>query len=187
MTVVTAEQAAPSAEALALRAQNGQREAFEQLVERYEARIFHYLCSLVGNRHDAEDLTQETFVKAYLGLRHYDSDFGFTTWLFTIAKRAAATFYRRARPDLNRDERSDVDLDDPALLLDRKDQSRSLWNIARTLKPNQFEALWLRYGEGLSVAEVAQIMQMTGIHVKVLLHRARRQLAKTLEPGDWNR
>jgi RNA polymerase sigma factor (sigma-70 family) len=64
--------------------------------------------------------------------------------------------------------------------MERKDENASLWKLARTLKPKQYEALWLRYGEGFSVTEVAQVMKTNQIHVKVLLHRARTALAGVL-------
>ncbi len=187
MTVVSPEPAALSSEELAVQARKGCPDAFESLVERHEQRVFHYLCQLVGNRNDAEDLTQLTFIKAYRGLSHYDPDFGFATWLFTIAKRTAATFHRRPRPDLLALRETNVDENDPAVMLDRKDRDHALWDIARTLKPNQYEALWLRYGEGFSVGEIAGIMRITPIHVKVLLFRARRQLGKNLEQSNWAR
>ena len=71
--------------------------------------------------------------------------------------------------------------EDPSVLLERKDEESSIWKLARTLKPNQYTALWLRYGEGFSTAETARIMKTNQIHVKVLLHRARGHLAKSLK------
>ena len=57
----------------------------------------------------------------------------------------------------------------------------SIWKVAKKLKPNQYEALWLRYGEGFSISETAEIMNTNQIHVKVLLHRGRKQLAEHLK------
>ncbi len=75
---------------------------------------------------------------------------------------------------------SEADFNDPSVLLEQKDETNSIWKMARTLAQDQYESLWLRYGEGFSVAETARIMRTNQIRVRVLLHRARKTLAKTL-------
>ena len=72
-----------SPEELAQRCQGGCRDSFELLVAHFEKRVHHFLWQLVRNNHDAEDLTQETFVAAYKGLHRYQSRYAFATWLFT--------------------------------------------------------------------------------------------------------
>jgi RNA polymerase sigma-70 factor, ECF subfamily len=169
-------------EQLAQRAREGCRDAFELLVARHEHQIFNYLHQLTRNRHDAEDLVQETFIKAYRAIHRYDASFAFVTWLFTIAKRTAYSHFRSAErtEEYPPDNHNPVDRTNPAMLLEEKDESDSLWELARRLKQNQYETLWLRYGEGFSIAEIARIMKTNQIHVKVLLHRARATLAKWL-------
>ncbi|MBI2950097.1 MAG: RNA polymerase sigma factor [Verrucomicrobia bacterium] len=178
--VTLADQKDPSPEQLAEQCQAGCRSAFEKLVGQFEGRIFNFLLRLTGNRHDAEDLTQDTFVKAYRNIHRYQPAYAFAAWLFTIAKRTAFSHFRASRPA--EEIRSDLqaDFQDPRTVLEQQDESRSLWDLARRLKPKQHEALWLRYGEGFSIAEVAQIMKTNQIHVKVLLHRARTSLAAFL-------
>jgi RNA polymerase sigma-70 factor (ECF subfamily) len=167
-------------ERLAERAQAGCFDSFEQLVARHESQIFNFLRQFTGNHHDAEDLTQETFVKAYRNLHRYNPSFSFATWLFTIARRTAASHFRSAHrfEELPADEESKEE--SPATALESKDERNSIWRLVRTLKPNQAEALWLRYAEGFSVAETAQIMRTNQIHIKVLLHRGRSHLSKIL-------
>jgi len=75
---------------------------------------------------------------------------------------------------------SEADLDDPSVLLEQKDEKLSLWDLARKLGQDQYETLWLRYGEGFSIAETAKILNTNQIRVRVLLHRARKNLAKRL-------
>lgn len=179
-----AEPAALSPERLAAESQAGNLEAFESLVEQHQDRVFNFLFRMVGNSHDAEDLAQETFLRVYQGLGRYNPSLSFATWLFTIARRVGASHFRRAARSFHPEPADPADCNDPAEVLARKDEQRSLWRLARNLKPNQFQALWLRYAEGFSVAEVARIMRLTCVHVKVLLHRARAQLAKQLEPSD---
>src|SRR5947207_13667977 len=90
------EETEPSPEELARRCQAGCLESFEQLVRRYENQIFNFLRQFTHNQHDAEDLTQETFVKAYRGLHRYKSSLAFAPWLFVIARRTAASHFRSA-------------------------------------------------------------------------------------------
>jgi RNA polymerase sigma-70 factor (ECF subfamily) len=169
-----------SPERLVEQCQAGSLEAFESLVEHYEKRIFNFLCQMTNNPHDAEDLAQETFLKAYQSIHRFNSAHGFSTWLFTIAKRTAYNHFRAARRPQEMPREAEADFDDPSVLLEQKDEKTSLWKIAETLQRDQYEALWLRYGEGFSIAEAAKIMRTNQIRVRVLLHRARKTLAKTL-------
>ena len=174
------EPAEPSAEQLAGLCQAGRLESFEQLVRRFEAHVFNFLHQFTRNRHDAEDLTQETFVKAYRNLHQYKPSLAFAPWLFTIARRTAASHFRSAQLFEELPEEGEIVEENPAGLLVSKDEQRALWRLARSLKPKQREALWLCYGEGFSVAEIARIMRTNSIHVKVLLHRGRAGLSKRL-------
>jgi RNA polymerase sigma-70 factor (ECF subfamily) len=173
----------PSTEELAAGSRNGCRASFEALVERFEKRIFHYLLQMTRNQHDAEDLTQVTFMKAYQNIHAYQSNHAFNAWLFTIAKRTALNHFRDSRPveELNPD--LEAKTEDPSLAFERKDARSAVWQLARALKPDQYEALWLRYGEGFSITETAQIMKTNSLRVRVLLHRARGALGKKMSRG----
>src|SRR5258707_10713787 len=107
----------PSLELLIEQSKAGSREAFGGLVERYEKRVFHFLCRMAGNPHDAEDLTQDTFLKVYQNLHRFNSAQGFSTWLFTIAKRTAFNHFRGAKRFQELSGPEEVDLEDPAILL----------------------------------------------------------------------
>jgi len=170
----------PSSKQLAEKAQNGCRESFEALVERHGQRIFNFLWQLTRNWHDAEDLTQETFLKALRNIHRYNPACSFASWLFVIAKRTGLSHFRSTRPTEELPEESEADALDPFTVLQEKEEKNSLWRLARRLKPNQHEVLWLRYGEGFSIAETARIMNTNQIRVKVLLHRARKALARLL-------
>ena len=174
----------PTSEQLAERTQNGCRASFETLVERHGTRIFNFLWHLTRNRHDAEDLTQETFLKAFRNLHQYNPACSFAGWLFVIAKRTGFNHFRSARFTEELPEDSEADAPDPLAVLQEKEEKDSLWRLARRLKPDQHEALWLRYGEGFSIAETARIMNTTRIRVRVLLHRARKALGRLLPPPD---
>jgi RNA polymerase sigma-70 factor (ECF subfamily) len=174
---------AGSIDELVRRSRGGSTEAFGELVELYQDRIFNYLCGLCGNPHDAEDVAQETFVKAFRAMRRFDSSGSFTSWLFVIARRTALNHFRAHRRFSAEPVPEEVDGRDPARLLEQAEAQQSVWAIARRLKPDQYEALWLRYGEGFSIAEAARIMKTNQIRVRVLVHRARAQLGKLLDRG----
>ncbi len=169
-------------EELARSAQSGATASFEELVWRYEGRLFRFLKQSCRNEADAADLTQEAFVAAYANLARYDSERSFATWLFTIARRKLIDHFRAKRPADEASLPEMVDEDDPAVLLERRDEQQALWNVARSvLTPVQFEALWLKYVEEMSVAQIARVLGRLQPHVKVILFRARAALAAELE------
>ena len=115
----------------------------------------------------------------------------FGPWLFTIARRKFIDHYRatlhRATLRAAADE-SVPDLpdhDDPSELLARQEDRHRLWELARRcLREAQFQALWLRYAEDMSVAGVARVLGKTQTHVKVLLFRARETLGRELKAAQ---
>lgn len=172
------------AEAVIRAAQEGSLEAFEQIVELFEARILAYLRQFTRNAHDAEDLAQETFLKAYRSLAQFDPSRPMAAWIFTIARRTAISHFRSNRTVAFESPESLADHTDhhnPAHELEAKDDGAALWVLAERLKPRQREALWLHYAEDLPVADCARVMGLTQIHVKVLLHRGRQALASLLQ------
>lgn len=175
----TVEPEVESAEQLALRCQAGCTNSFETLVDMFQVRIFNYLLQLLGNSHDAEDVAQETFVKAFRSIRRYDSRYRFSTWLFTIAKNTALSSRRGIRKTESIDALTDtLPIPDARSSVD----AEWVWRAARSLKPRYFEALWLRYAEGFTIEEISGIMHLNHVSLKVILHRARNALAKRLQP-----
>lgn len=172
-----------SAETLVARARSGDVSAFEELVRRFEDRIYGYLFQFTRNAHDAEDLAQVTFVKAFRNLKNFGNARAFAPWLFVIAKRTALNHLRDARPTRELEEHDRIDPDNPATQLESKDHQESVWTVARRVSPQQYEALWLRYGEGFSIKEVAKIMKTNQARVRILLFRGRNRLAKLLRPA----
>ena len=166
-----------SLEQLAAKARAGCSLSFERVVEQTKDRLFTYLMQLVGNEHDAEDIAQESFIKAYRHLHQFDGRARFTTWLYTIAKNTAFTHLRRRKFHQPIEELEDVLAAESRPFADPAD---SIWNTARQLKPKFYETLWLFYAEGFSLKETAAIMNTNAITVRVNLHRARAALEKKL-------
>ncbi len=185
---MSAESQPISDEELARQCQAGSLLAFEELVYRYEHRVFRFIANSCRSNADARELTQDTFVRAFQGLAQFDSRKDFAPWLFTIARRKCVDLYRARRPIADEPVPELSDPDDPAELLARQEDRQNLWQLARRRLPQpQFQALWLKYAEAMSVAEVAQILRKTRTHVKVLLFRARQTLGRELRVGQASR
>jgi RNA polymerase sigma-70 factor, ECF subfamily len=173
--------AAETAEQLAALCRDGSLEPFEHLVTAFEKRIYNFLWQYTGNAHDAQDLTQETFVRAWRYIHRFDPNRDFATWLFVIARRVAANHFRARKVHNELSEEIEATGENPSSATEAHDHSQNIWRLARKLKPRQYEALWLRYAEEFSVAQTARVMGLTTIHVKVILHRARNELALHLK------
>jgi RNA polymerase sigma-70 factor (ECF subfamily) len=172
-----------SSEELARRAKQGCRASFTELVHRYAPRLRMFLCRKGRDRHDAEDLVQDTFIKAFQNIGQYDSSWRFSTWLFTIATRLAVSHQRRRRPR-HEGVQVRVHTHGAAELAQEREQQRNLWAMAAELPGGQNQALWLKYGEDLSIREIARAMGKSQVCVKVLLYRARTNLARRLQETD---
>lgn len=159
---------------LAKQAREGSSAAFGTLVYRYHGRVFAFLLTLTRHRQDAEDLTQETFVRAWKKLHRYDPSQPLLPWLFTLARRQSIAALRRSRP-------LPIDLPQPESPSEN-DTALWLWELAkRELAPDAYSALWLHYREDLPVRNVAKILGKREGAVKVLLHRARKALAEAMK------
>jgi RNA polymerase sigma-70 factor (ECF subfamily) len=171
-------------EELAREARAGSRRSFEELALRYKRRLFVYFRPRLGSDQDAEDLVQETFLKLYRNIRNYDPAHRFSTWLYTSASRLAISSYRkkgtaagRLGPEVAEDSA------DFAVHTAGETRSRGLWDAAGTLGGNQYRVLWLRYGEDLTIEEIAASIGKSRLAVRLLLHRARTNLMKLVGPA----
>lgn len=171
-----------TAEALAVRAGRGDatgRECFGVLIERYQGRLFNFLLRRVRSRQDAEDLTQEAFVRAWERAGTYNPRWRFSTWLFTIATRLAITNHRRSRRLGVVTLAEPVEATNHAAATDRP--GSGVWGLASAcLSDDQHTAVWLRYAEDLSIEEIAVVMGKSQVAVRVCLFRARKALAERL-------
>lgn len=153
--------------------------SYGELVERYEGRIVSFLARRCGSRHEAEDLAQESFVRAWQRIGTYDPSRRFSVWLFTVAARVAASEWRKAKGSREwKSGKWKVESRNEEPCHERSD----VWLIAeRVLDPETVSALWLRYAAGLEPGEIGLVLGRTGVGVRVMLHRARKKLANHLE------
>ena len=162
---------------LAREARAGSLASFDQLVGRHHERVFGFLLALTRHRHDAEDLTQETFLRAWKKIDRFDPDRPLSPWLLTIARRLSISMLRRKKPiPMDHAELPVIIVQPPA------SPSTALWAHAeRHLTRNAYSAVWLHYHEDLPLVEVGKILGKSEGAVKVILHRARKTLAEQLK------
>lgn len=154
---------------LARLARDGSPAAFGELVHRHHERVFAFLLALTRQRQDAEDLTQETFLRAWRKIQRYDPSLPMLPWLLTMARRLSIAALRRKRP---LPEPPAAETAAPA------NHGQRLWELAKSqLAPSAYSALWLHYREELPLKQVAKILGKREGAVKVILHRARKTLA----------
>ncbi len=161
-------------------AKHGGTECFERLVQRYYENIFRYVVNRVGDRQEAEDITQNTFFNVFKGLESFNSKYSFKTWLFSIAHNCMVSYLRRKKPTEQLYENACA-RPSHEKQMDDADQLQMVWEAARKLPPDQFTALWLRYNEAMDNRSIAYAMGKSSVNVRVLLHRARNSLADILK------
>src|SRR5277367_1160041 len=159
-------------ENLARQSQAGDLAAFEELVCRYENRIYAFIFQTCRRHTDAREATQDTFVKAFQALNRFDPARPFASWLFSIARRKAIDVLRAPVPSDAGETPEAIHEEDPSELLARREEADGLWNgLRQRLTRDQFQALWLRYAEDMDVARIAMVLGKSKTHVKVLLFR----------------
>ncbi len=178
----------PSDQQLAREAQQGSVAGFEELVRRYQVPLLHFLRNRTGNTADAEDLAQDTLVRAYENLHRYRPTYRFSTWLFTIAHRISLIQRRKRCPAAGPDGMGALPAGGagPEAAAIEKEQRGRLWDLAAaSLSQPQMTALWLYYVEEMPVAEIAKVLERSRVATKTMLFRARRKLKSVL--GEMQR
>jgi RNA polymerase sigma-70 factor (ECF subfamily) len=170
----------------------GRRDAFAALVRRYQRPIFGVVYRLTGDRAVAQELAQETFLRAYQSLFSFDLARPFAPWLYRIATNLGLNWLKRKRvPTVSLDQESpaprvqvpDATPGPEAQLLQAEFRAR-LWQELAALPPEFRAVIELRHGEQLSYQEIAERLNVPLSSVKVRLFRARQRLRKRLENED---
>jgi RNA polymerase sigma-70 factor (ECF subfamily) len=181
---------------LVTRALEGDESAFWELLERFRRPVFSLVYRMIGDREQAEDLAQESFVKAFNNLDSYNPNYRFSSWLFKIANNHAIDHLRRARlatvsihgsPHAANAEREE----ETRIVLESHDESPEQEMLAlelgseieeaiAQLRPDYRTAVILRHIENRPYEEIAEIMEVPIGTVKTFLHRARAELREAL-------
>lgn len=179
---------------LVLRAQDGEVEAFEVLVDRHQGRLFRVAFMVLNDRQDSEDVVQETLVLAWKRLHLLDDPDAFRAWLAKICTRRATDVVRR-RARRATDAAASEDLEgatagiggasspagDPARIAEVNAQMRTLAQTLETLDPDMRACWVLREIDGMSYQEIATALQLTEPTVRGRIARARTQIIRQME------
>ena len=179
--------------ALVAEAKAGSAQAFEDLVNRYERKIYRLALRLTGNPQDAEDVLQETFLKAFEHLQGFREDSRFYTWLVRIAVNEGLMKLRKRRSDKSEPMEDAVDDEgqvmprefrdwrpNPEQLMSQEEMEALLMNAANILPPGLRAVFFLRDVEELSTEEAAAALNLSTGAVKARLFRARMRLREEL-------
>ncbi|MCQ2011307.1 RNA polymerase sigma factor SigW [Sporolactobacillus sp. STSJ-5] len=170
----------------------GDQQAFAELVERYKNSVFAICLRMVGNAQEAEDLSQEAFIRAYNHIDQYDHERKFSTWLFRIATNLSIDFLRRRKNVVSLDAvvPSTEGLSLNAMLPDegeqpedrivRKETEEMVQGEIKKLPEKYRSAVVLKYIEDLSLKEISEIMEIPVGTVKTRIHRGREMLRKNM-------
>ena len=165
----------------------GDEKAFELLVSRHQRSVYNLACRFLNDDADAEDITQETFVRIFRAAGTYSPEAKFTTWLYTIVKNLCFNVLRKRRsvqivsveeemlPEIPAETR------DPAEIIDGKRLRSKVLAAVHALPDNMRIAILLHKFQGLEYHEIAEILDCTVNAVKLRVHRAKAILAVSLK------
>lgn len=196
MADARAEYAALSDQEVVARAREGREPAYRELIRRYERPVFSLIFRMVRDRELAEDLTQETFVKALNAVESYRPEFKFSSWIFKIANNAAIDHLRRRElqtlslegaPNAVTPEAIEATalqlrdrLESPLEELEARELGGQIEAAIARLRPEYRSCILLRHVEGRAYEEIAEILDLPLGTVKTYIHRARNELRASL-------
>lgn len=172
--------------------QQGQENAFRQLVETYQHMVFRTALDIIQQEQEAEDVAQEVFIQAYRSIGEFRGDSKLSTWLYRITIRKALNWQRKKKAAkrfslkhlLGIDEKTENEAKDfqhPGVLSENKEDASLLFRSLKELPENQQAAFVLLKVEGLSYEEVSAIMELSVKALESLMHRAKENLRKKLK------
>ncbi|KRG14803.1 RNA polymerase sigma factor SigW [Lederbergia galactosidilytica] len=170
----------------------GDREAFGEIVELFKDKVFQLCYRMLGNRHEAEDIAQEAFVRAYVNIHSFDQKKKFSTWLYRIATNLCIDRIRKKKPDYFLDAEV-AGTEGLTMYSQIAAEGKSPDSEVETLElqelvqreimrlPDKYRiVVILRYIDELSLNEISEVLEMPLGTVKTRIHRAREALRKQL-------
>lgn len=169
------------------RAQKGDLRAFEQLLYMHEDAVYGFVFNKVRNEMDAEEITQDVFMKAYKNINTFRKEAKLRTWLFTIAHNTTASHYRKKELKTTPVEDTPMaygvgsTVDESMNKVSGEERIRFITRAMGNMAPQQRELIQLFYLEELSIKEICDITQLSEASVKTGLNRGRNRLYQLLE------
>lgn len=175
-------------------ARGGCQESARQLIDAHKERLFAFVWRILRDHHDAEEICQDAFLRAFSALDSFSQEYRFSTWLFTIAYRLCLNHLRR-RPPLSGEVEfggfDDGEEDAGEQIANSEEAQRlkqAVWSSVDKLSVQQRATVLLFYREGMSCEQIGGVLDMPVATVKSHLHRARIRLREMLTPqltADW--
>jgi RNA polymerase sigma-70 factor, ECF subfamily len=169
----------------------GSQAAVAQIVRQYQRPVIRLIARMTGDPALAEDLAQETFVKAFRSLAAFDTTRRLSSWLFRIAHNTALDALRRARPPVVPLDTGSGDWPEDAVAppvpdpVEQQALRAALDAALSNVRPEYRAAIALRYDEGLSFDEIGQILRIPEATARSHVHRARKELLAQLRDSGW--
>ena len=167
---------------------SGDQQAYAGLVNRYQNYVFTLALRFTKNREDAEEVSQDIFVKAYKALADFRGASKFSTWLYTIVNTTCISFLRKKRLEVHSLDNEKVfelaDNQDSGMranLVEQKSRVAMVTNAIKMLSTDDAEVITLFYKGEQTLEEIAQILGIESNTAKVRLHRARTRLKEKME------
>ena len=172
---------------LIARVRAGDRAAVRELIDGHKDRLFAFIWRMVRHHHDAEEICQDAFLKAFASIETFSSEFRFSTWLFTIGYRVCLNHLRRKRALTGEMDFTALPMesaDVATATLESQDAVRlkeTVWSAVDRLSAPQRATLVLFYRHEFSCHEIARVLELPVATVKSHLHRGRNRLREMLE------
>lgn len=175
---------------------NGDVASFSYLVEKYRDMVYGLSLKLLKNTEDAEELAQDTFVKAFQAISSYKGKSKFSTWLYRIAYNGAVTLMRKRKLEIRSldeqrlSDRDELTISNQLAGIDQEELAQYLSKAMEELPADDQVLITLYYYEEQRVEDIAQITELSASNVKVKIHRARKKmylyLKEKLEESVFN-
>jgi RNA polymerase sigma-70 factor, ECF subfamily len=170
----------------------GDQDAYGEIVEIYKDKVYQLSYRMLGNRHEAEDIAQEAFIRAYINIQSFNIDLKFSTWLFRIATNLCIDRIRKKKPDYYLDAEvagtegltmysqipSKTDM--PEKAIESLELEETIQKEILKLPEKYRSVIVLKYIEELSLIEIGEILDLPIGTVKTRIHRGREALRKQL-------
>jgi RNA polymerase sigma-70 factor (ECF subfamily) len=172
---------------------NGDESAFKLIVDTRKGLVYNTALGLLQSAEDAEDITQEVFIKVYESVHQFKGESAFSTWLYKIAvtkslelirsrkRKKRFAFFTSILGENNELKHDPPEFHHPGIQLDNRERAATLFKAIAKLPDNQRVAFTLHKLEGVSYMEIGDVMQLSVSAVESLIHRAKSNLKKDLE------